>query len=82
MERISKQFQTPEEEIAFLRGQIAEKERELLARAPEADTQELESIAKHQLFEYGTFTPNTVLAKERQMPPEEVAAEAALVYFA
>ncbi len=79
MERIPKQFQTPEEEIAFLRAQIAQKERELLVRAPEADHTELESVAKRQLFEYGKFTPNVVLAKEQQMPKEDVVAQAELL---
>lgn len=72
-------FSSPEEEIAFLRQQIAEKERALLERAPDADNLEIETAAKEALHEYGTFTPNTVLAKERQMGEETVAAEAASV---
>ncbi len=79
MERIPKQFQTPEEEIAFLRAEIAARERELLVRVPEADHRELETIAKQQLFEYGKFTPNAVLAKEHQMPIEEQVAQARLM---
>lgn len=79
MERIPQQFQSPEEEIAFLRAQIAEKERALLTRAPEADHRELETVARQQLAEYGRFTPNVVLASERQLPAEEVAGEAALL---
>lgn len=70
---------SPEEEIAFLRRQIAEQERELLARAPEAANEELETIAKDQLFEYGTFTPNTVLDKDHQLNEDETYAAVAQV---
>lgn len=71
MEGGPKQFQSPQEEIAFLREQIASKERELLGRAPEAAHEEIETIAKQEIYEYGTFTPNTVLAEEHRMSPEE-----------
>jgi len=73
MEGGPKQFTSPQEEIAYLRQQIAEKERGLLDRAPEADHLEMENVAKQEIFEYGTFTPNTVLSIEHQMPEEEVA---------
>lgn len=76
MEGGPKQFTSPQEEIAFLRQQIAEKERVLLDRAPEADTLELETVGKQEIFEYGTFTPNTVLSKEHQMHEEEKTAHA------
>jgi len=79
MERVPQQFQTPEEEIAFLREEIARKERELLSRAPEADVRELETVGKQQLFEYGKFTPNSVLSNEQQLVPEEVAAQVSLL---
>ncbi len=79
MEGIPRKFQTPEEEIAFLREEIARKERELLARAPEADVRELETVGKQQLFEYGKFTPNSVLVKDRQLPPETMAAQVELL---
>lgn len=79
MEGVPKKFNTPEEEIAFLREEIARKERALLARAPEADSRELETVGKRQLFEYGTFTPNTVLSQEQQLDQTEVAAQAELV---
>jgi len=82
MEGGPKQFQSPEEEIAFLREQIAFKERELLARAPEADHKELETVAKKQLHEYGTFTPNSVLKGDHQMDEPEVTAAAAAVEVA
>ena len=73
-EGVPKQFTSPQEEIAYLRKQIAEKERGLLDRAPEADLMEMETVAKQEIFEYGTFTPNTVLSGEHQLPAAEVAA--------
>ncbi len=76
LEGVPKQFSSPEEEISYLRQQIAEKERTLLDRAPEADTLELETVGKQELFEYGTFTPNTVLSSEHQMEPEDVTSHA------
>lgn len=72
-------FASPEEEIAFLRNEIARKERELLERAPEADNSELESLSKEALHEYGTFTPNVVLTKENQPTAEKVSREVAAV---
>ena len=76
VEKIEQKFSSPEEEIAFLRRQIAEQERDLLERAPEADVNDIEQVAKTQIHEYGTFTPNMVLDKEHQMSPREVTASA------
>ncbi len=72
-ERVPKQFTSPQEEIAYLREQIAQKEREVLLRTPEIDQTDVETIGKQQLFEYGTFTPNMVLSKEHQLQPTELA---------
>jgi hypothetical protein len=70
----SKQFYSPQEEIAYLREQIASKEREVLSRSPEIDNEDAHTIAKKELFEYGTFTPNSVLSKDHQLKPEELSA--------
>jgi len=74
MEGVPKQFSSPEEEIAYLRSQIAQKERTLLDRAPEADALEMETVAKQEIFDYGTFTPDTILAQNHQLPESESAA--------
>lgn len=73
-ESLPKQFSSPQEEIAYLREQIAQKEREVLSRTPEIDQTDIETIAKQQLFEYGTFTPNVILAKDHQLKGEELAS--------
>jgi hypothetical protein len=70
-ESLPKQFASPQEEIAYLREKIAEKEREVFSDSSEVDA---ETIAREQLFEYGTFTPNTILAKEHQLTDEELSA--------
>ena len=73
-ESLPKQFTSTEEEIAYLREQIAQKEREMLLRTPEADHLDIETVGKNELHEYGTFTPNAVLAKEYQLKDEEFAS--------
>ncbi len=77
MEGGPKNFSSPEEEVNFLREQLAQKEREVLNRVPEIDDEERVSIAKEQLNEYSEFTPRVVLDKEYQIDDHEVAATAA-----
>ncbi len=72
-EGIPKRFSSPEEEIAYLREQIATRERELFNRSGETDRTDHETVAKAELHEYGTFTPNTVLEKDHQLKPDELA---------
>lgn len=73
-ESLPKLFASPQEEIAYLRAQIALKEREVLYRTPEIDATDVETIAKKELFEYGTFTPQVILTKEHQLKEEELAS--------
>lgn len=73
MEGIPKQFSTPEEEIAFLRQQIAERERVLLNRNVEADVTDIETVSKEQIKEYNSFTPKMVLHPEYELKGEELA---------
>lgn len=78
-EGVPRKFRSPEEEIAYLREQIAVRERELFNRSSETDHADRETLAKQELHEYGTFTPNTVLDKEHQLKPEELAHRVARV---
>ncbi len=70
------QFKTPEEEIAYLRGQIAARERDLLARNTETDQVDLETAAKEEVKEYIDFRPQTILHEDHQMPEDEVVHHA------
>jgi len=72
-EGLTQKFSSPEEEIAFLRKQIADSERVLYERAPEADQAEIETINKQQLKEYISFTPKMVLQPEYEIQGEELA---------
>jgi hypothetical protein len=67
MEGGPKQFLNPQEEIEFLRQQIANKERELLDRSPEADNADMETVGKMQLREYQSFTPQRILHPEYEL---------------
>lgn len=67
MEGGPKQFLNPQEEIDFLRQQIANKERELLDRSPEADSQDMETVGKMQMKEYTNFTPQRILHPEYEL---------------
>ncbi len=51
MESGPTKFSSPEEEIAFLRRKIAERERELLDRTPEVDNADVETIGKEEIRE-------------------------------
>lgn len=81
-EGVPRQFASAEEEIAYLREQIANKERELIERAPEADNAELEVVGKQEIKEYSMFTPELVLKKERRMDTEEMAESVGKVEIA
>lgn len=72
-------FASPEEEIEYLRAQIAARERELLARQPEADQHDLETVGKQALREYSMFTPRVILASEHQLEPVELATHHAAI---
>lgn len=79
MERPLQQFASPEDEIRFLREQIAAKERELLSRNQELDHTDVETIGKQELQEYITFTPKMVLDETYEKPPEEYATSLAQI---
>jgi hypothetical protein len=72
-EGVPNKFTTPEEEIAFLRQRIADRERELLGRVVEIDHSEQESIARDEIKEYFSFTPKMVLHSDYELKDEELA---------
>lgn len=77
-----KQFSNPEEEINFLRAQIAERERELLARKPEIDAADVETLGREQIKEYVSFTPKMILHPDYEMQGEALANSVELVGMA
>jgi hypothetical protein len=79
MEGGPKQFSNPQEEIEFLRQQIANKERELLDRSPEADDQDIETVGKMQMREYHNFTPQRILHPEYEMESQSLHESVKLV---
>jgi len=72
MEGAPKQFSNPQEEIDFLRHQIAQRERELFGRSVEVDGADLETLGKEQMKEYTSFTPKMVLHPEYELQGKEL----------
>lgn len=73
-EGIPKQFSTPDEELEYLRARIALRERELLARTPESDLADTETIGRQEINEYASFTPKMILNKEHVLSEPHLAA--------
>src|ERR1700691_6619656 len=62
-------FRSPEEEIAYLRERVAEKERELES-AP--NRFEKDRIAKREIAEYAEHPPATILHEAVVMPEHDI----------
>ncbi len=77
-ERPPAQFSSPEEELQYLREQLAARERELLARTPEVDAADIETVGRQELREYAQFTPQVILSKEHQFTEPALAASVEL----
>jgi len=76
---VPKKFSSPEEEIAYLRERIAESERALLDRVPDADYEEIEAVGKQELKEYISFTPKSIKEKDYKIEEESDVLEIELV---
>lgn len=63
----TKKFSSPEEELAYLRARVSERERELLAQKGESPRPSRETIAREELEKYSKFTPRSVLEKKYQL---------------
>jgi len=72
-EGVPNQFSSPEEELNYLRERIALRERELLARTPEIDAGDIETIGRQELKEYAQFTPKLILDKEHGLDAHNLA---------
>ena len=82
MEGGPKQFSSPQEEVEFLRAQLAQKEREVLERQPEIDTADREAIGRQEIKKYHQFTPNMILDPGYQLTPEQMAQASATIEVA
>ncbi len=79
MEGGPKQFNSAEEEIAFLRAQLALKEKEMVAKAPETTQEALDSAARQEVQKYATENPAELLSPAQQMSAVEMASGATRV---
>ncbi|MFT5831636.1 MAG: hypothetical protein ACI9SY_000003 [Candidatus Paceibacteria bacterium] len=79
MERVPQQFSNPAEEVAYLREQLAHKEREVLSRTPELDPVERESIGKQEIKSYTSFTPKMILSPTYELSGHDMAEAVATV---
>ena len=70
----SQKFSSPEEEIAFLRAQIAERERALVGRNKEVDRSDVESLGKEVLRDYAEHEPGVILKKEHEISEHDLTA--------
>lgn len=66
------QFSSPQEEIEYLRRQIAERERALLERTPEIDHADIETVGRQEIQQYARFTPRMVLDKDYELSGEDL----------
>ncbi len=82
MEGIPRKFASPEEEIAFLRQQIAERERVLLERSAGVDDADIQTIGREQIKEYVSFTPKMVLDPNYEIKDEELSRSVEAVNIA
>lgn len=68
-----KKFSSPEEEIAFLRNEIARREQTLVARSKEVDHADRETIVKTVMREYNEHDPSVILEKHHVLPAQALA---------
>lgn len=72
-------FASAEDEIAYLREQVAERERELLERNASADQHELASAGGAALHEYASHDAAIILPPARRLNPHEVRGHAEMI---
>lgn len=68
-----KKFSSPAEEIAFLREEIAARERQLLSRNKEMDPLDHETLGTEVVREYGEHDPTQILDKKHILSPHAIA---------
>lgn len=68
-----KKFSSPEEEIAFLRNEIARRERDFIGRNTESDATDHETIGKQVMREYSEHDPSMILEKSHALDRHAIA---------
>ncbi len=68
-----KKFSSPEEEIAFLRGEIARREQVMLSRSKEMDHTDRETIGTEVMREYAEHDPSVILEKKHAFTPHTLS---------
>ncbi len=66
------QFASPEEEIAYLKNEIAKREQSLLERNKEIDAGDIETLSREVIDDYAEHDPSQVLAKSHAMGAHEL----------
>ncbi|OHA79337.1 MAG: hypothetical protein A2747_02760 [Candidatus Yonathbacteria bacterium RIFCSPHIGHO2_01_FULL_44_41] len=71
---VGKQFQSPEEEVAYLRAQIADKERVMgiAPGSPERTLEKREEIVREKVAEYRAAPPEALLEESYRMKIDEL----------
>lgn len=72
-----KYFSSPQEEITYLRSQIALRESEVGHKNAEADHEDLLTVGKEALREYGEHDSAHILAPKHRITPHELAGSVA-----
>jgi hypothetical protein len=76
-ERGDSRFASPEQELAFLRAQVEEKERRLRELEQRSNSAERKEVAAHEtLQEYHATPNNDVLLEQYKMSPDEISLAA------
>ena len=74
-----KQFSSPQEEIAFLKSEIAKREQSLLERNKDIDAADIETLGREVITDYGEHEPTQILHKDHQMGAHEISSNVELI---
>ena len=74
---VPQKFSSPQEEVDYLRAQLAEKERTVLERQPEIDNSERAALGREAMKEYHQFTPQVILDPSFEFNEQEMAEASA-----
>lgn len=79
MELPKQQFSSAQEEIAFLKEEIARRERALIERSKDIDSADIETVGREVIQHYSEHEPSQLLHKDHEIPPHELRGEIELL---